>query len=322
MKKKIPKIAFTAGEPAGIGIEILLKIAQQTLPCQLIAFADIDLIHQQAAYFNLKLDIQAWTEDIEYQDHVLYVKDIKLNTPSKFGVLNAKNSQYVLNTIATATTYCQQGKMDAIVTAPIHKGIINEAGIDFTGHTEYLAELTGGTPVMMLACDELRVALATTHLAVNKISEAITAESLKTVIKILDHDLKIKFKIKKPKIGVCGLNPHAGEDGHLGHEEIDFINPLLAELNQQGMDLTGTLPADTIFTPNNMKRFDAILAMYHDQGLPVLKHVCFGKAVNLTLGLPIIRTSVDHGTALDIAGKNQATISSALTAIEYAVDMC
>ncbi len=317
-----PLIAFTAGEPAGIGIELCLKLSLVNLDCDWVVFADIDLIRQQAERLKIKTKIKAWKEDVLIQEKGLYVKHIPLNSPVKIGILNAQNSPYVLETIAQATKYCQQGKMAALVTGPIHKGIINQAGIPFTGHTEYLAQLTQAYPVMMLACEELRVALVTTHLALHQVSAAINKENLTKVIDICYQDLKTKFKIQNPVITVCGLNPHAGEGGHLGTEEQDFINPTLEKLRKKGMHLIGSLPADTAFTPQIMAKTDAFLAMYHDQGLPVLKHICFGRAVNITLGLPIIRTSVDHGTALDIAGQNKAEIGSLIQAFEYAIKMC
>ena len=316
--ESLPLIAVTSGEPAGIGIEICLKLSQIKCACQLIFFADINLMRQQAQFFNMTIEIIEWHEQTITQINKLYVKHIPLAEPAIMGKLNSANARYVLQTIQSATEYCQQGKIKALVTMPIHKGIINQAGIKFTGHTEYLAELTQAHPVMMLACDELRVALVTTHLPLNKVSEAITAETLQTVIQICQQDLINKFNIKNPLITVCGLNPHAGEDGYLGMEEINIINPTLEKLRQQGINLLGSLPADTAFTPALMAKTDLFLAMYHDQGLTVLKHICFGRAVNVTLGLPIIRTSVDHGTALDIAGQNKANIGSAINAIKYA----
>jgi 4-hydroxythreonine-4-phosphate dehydrogenase len=214
-----------------------------------------------------------------------------------------------------------QGEFQAVVTGPVHKGIINDAGHAFTGHTEFFAALTGGTPVMMLATPELRVALATTHLPLSQVSQAITPQLLESVIRILQRDLINRFGIKHPQILVCGLNPHAGEGGHLGHEEIEIIEPILDKLRLEGVALTGPLPADTLFTPNYLEQADAVLAMYHDQGLPVLKHLGFGRAVNITLGLPIIRTSVDHGTALDLAGSNNINSGSLQAALQSAIHM-
>jgi 4-hydroxythreonine-4-phosphate dehydrogenase len=227
----------------------------------------------------------------------------------------------VLQSIRLACEHCQQGQFDALVTAPIHKGIINDAGIRFSGHTEYLAELTRADPVMMLACSGLRVALVTTHLPLAKVSEAITGDSLSRVIRILHQDLQSRFGIRQPRIFVCGLNPHAGEGGHLGTEELEIIAPTLEQLRQQGIELYGPLSADTLFTPKYLDQADVVLAMYHDQGLPVLKHMGFGQAVNITLGLPIIRTSVDHGTALELAGSGKADVTSLRMAIATAIEM-
>jgi 4-hydroxythreonine-4-phosphate dehydrogenase len=237
------------------------------------------------------------------------------------GVLDSSNARYILDTLRRATEGCLQGEFAALVTGPLHKGSINEAGIPFTGHTEFLAELCHtNRVVMMLASDEgggLRVALATTHLPLREVSDAITPERLEWVLRILHRELQQRFAIPEPRILVCGLNPHAGEGGHLGHEEIEVIAPLLERLRSEGMNLLGPLPADTLFTPRYLKVTDAVLAMYHDQGLPVLKHLGFGRAVNITLGLPIIRTSVDHGTALELAGSGRAESGS----LEYAIDV-
>jgi 4-hydroxythreonine-4-phosphate dehydrogenase len=213
------------------------------------------------------------------------------------------------------------GAFAAMVTGPVHKGVINDAGIPFSGHTEFIAEITGGTPVMMLATPGLRVALATTHLPLSEVSAAITLDSLETVIRLLNRDLRQRFAIEKPKILVCGLNPHAGESGHLGREEIDIIEPTLERLRCEGINLYGPLPADTLFTPKYLETADAVLAMYHDQGLPVLKYKGFGQAVNITLGLPIVRTSVDHGTALELAGTGKANLGSLQFALQTALDM-
>ncbi len=238
------------------------------------------------------------------------------------GKLDATNSEYVLHMLQRAAEGCMSGEFDAMVTAPLHKGIINEAGIKFSGHTEYLAELTK-TPqvVMMLVGGSLRVALATTHLALKDVPAAITRENLETTIRILHRDLIEKFGLQSPQILVAGLNPHAGEDGYLGREEIETINPVLAKLRAEGMQLIGALPADTLFTKKYLDNADCVLAMYHDQGLPVLKHASFGQGVNVTLGLPIIRTSVDHGTALDLAGTGKIEIGSMLAAIELAIEL-
>jgi len=239
----------------------------------------------------------------------------------KAGILDSRNAPYVLQCLRLATEGCLKGDYAALVTGPVHKGIINDAGIPFSGHTEFLAELSNSYPVMMLTCPGLRVALATTHLPLRDVSDAITPELLLQVIQILHADLQAKFQINDPKILVCGLNPHAGESGHLGTEEMNIIAPVLETLRQQGLQLLGPLPADTLFTPRYLDQADVILAMYHDQGLPVLKHKGFGHAVNITLGLPFVRTSVDHGTALELAGSGKAGVGSLLAAIHQAAQM-
>jgi len=319
-----PVIAITPGEPAGIGPDITLQLTQKTINAKLVIFADSQLLQQRAQQLKLKTNIKI-LEDISqaeaHQPGHLQVFNIPLATETQAGVLNKHNACYVLDCLKQSVTLIQQNKLDALVTGPVHKGIINEAGINFTGHTEFLAELTHSTPVMMLTADSLRVALATTHLPLSEVSKAITKENLQQVIEILHHDLKFKFGIAQPNILVCGLNPHAGEDGHLGREEIDIIEPVLNTLRRQNMKLHGPLPADTLFTPKYLKQADAVLAMYHDQGLPVLKHVGFGHAINITLGLPVIRTSVDHGTALDLAGTGNADTGSLNAALNLAIDL-
>jgi 4-hydroxythreonine-4-phosphate dehydrogenase len=243
--------------------------------------------------------------------------------PATAGRLETANARYVLALLDAALEGCASGRFDAIVTAPVHKGVINDAGIPFTGHTEYLAERTGAPlPVMMLAGGGLRVALATTHLPLAAVSAALTAERLAAVLRILDTDLRGKFGIAAPRILVCGLNPHAGEGGHLGREEIEVIEPTLRALQSEGLRLTGPVPADTAFLPERLAGHDAVLAMYHDQGLPVLKRAAFGHGVNVTLGLPVIRTSVDHGTALDLAGSGRADPGSLREALRLAVELC
>lgn len=315
-------LALTPGEPSGIGPELVVQIAQQKQKQVLVAFADSDLLQQRAGALGLPLSVHLVSEAPPTKPAsagTLYVKPVALESPATPGMLDKKNSPYVLQTIRQAVSGCITGPYSALVTGPIHKGIINEAGIPFTGHTEFLAELTDAYPVMMLACPGLRVALATTHLPLQQVSGAITPSRLRRVIEILHQDLVQKFAIDKPRILVCGLNPHAGEGGHLGKEEIEVIEPLLKEMRRSdGMQLIGPLPADTVFTPRYLQQADAVLAMYHDQGLPVLKHMGFGRAVNITLGLPIIRTSVDHGTALDLAGTGKGDTGSLLAAIEQA----
>jgi 4-hydroxythreonine-4-phosphate dehydrogenase len=322
----LPRIALTSGEPAGIGVDLCVQLAQQILPaCELVVLADANLLQQRAKQLNLPLTLHHFdpnkSQSILPRGH-LTILPASLKMPVQTGVLNFENSSYVLELLDIATQGCLNGKFAAMVTAPVHKSVINEAGFAFTGHTEYIALQTGGHPVMMLATQGLRVALVTTHLPLSKVSEAITPETLEKVIRILDDDLKNRFQIENPKILVCGLNPHAGENGYLGREEIDIINPTLEKLRLEGMNLEGALPADTLFTPKYLQHADAVLAMYHDQGLPVLKYKGFGQAVNITLGLPIIRTSVDHGTALDLAGTGKADLGSLQYALKNAVEMC
>jgi len=324
VQKNHHRIALTAGEPAGIGPDLCIQLAQNNLNCQLIVLADPELLKQRAAQLNLPLTVHLFNPDNEVTPHLageLTVLPCLLTNPAIAGELDKQNSAYVLETIRIASEGCLSGLFSAMVTAPVHKGIINDAGITFSGHTEYIADITGGHPVMMLATEGLRVALATTHLPLVDISAAITKQSLTTVITLLDTDLKQRFGIKNPNILVCGLNPHAGEGGHLGREEIDVIEPVLAQRQQQGIKVQGPFPADTVFTEKYLKDADAVLAMYHDQGLPVLKYKGFGKAVNITLGLPIIRTSVDHGTALDLAGTGNANVNSLIFALQTAIEM-
>ncbi|MCB1792550.1 MAG: 4-hydroxythreonine-4-phosphate dehydrogenase PdxA [Gammaproteobacteria bacterium] len=316
-------LAVTAGEPAGIGPDLCVQIGQRAWPVPLVVVADPSLLQQRAARLGLPLDLLTVDDHVPHEPApagALYVAPIKLMVPAHCGELDPRNARYVLDTLDHAVQGCLQGRYAAMVTAPVHKGVINDAGIPFTGHTEYLAEGCGGAhPVMMLACPGLRVALVTTHLALRDVADAITAERLERVIRILDHDLRQRFAIDNPRVLVCGLNPHAGEGGHLGREEIDVIEPVLSRLRSEGISLKGPLPADTLFTAPFLDHADAVLAMYHDQGLPVLKHKGFGNAVNITLGLPIFRTSVDHGTALDLAGTGHADSGSMIAAIEQAM---
>ena len=322
----LPRIALTSGEPAGIGVDLCVQLAQTLLPaCELVVLADADLLKQRAKQLNLPLTLHHFDpskpQTMLPKGH-LTILPVTLKVPVETGVLNYENSKYVLELLDRATHGCLNGTFSAMVTAPVHKGVINEAGFAFTGHTEHIALQTGGHPVMMLATEGLRVTLVTTHLPLSQVSAAITKETLEKVIRILHHDLKTRFQIENPKILVCGLNPHAGENGYLGREEIDVINPIIDKLRAEGMNLEGALPADTLFTPKYLQNADAVLAMYHDQGLPVLKHKGFGRAVNITLGLPIIRTSVDHGTALDLAGTGKADLGSLQYALKTAVTMC
>ena len=313
-------IALTPGEPAGIGPDLAVRIAQQAWPRPLVAVADPELLRSCAQRLDLPLELLPWDDtDRPAPPGGLYCDAVPLARPATPGRLDAGNAGYVLETLRRATLGCLKGRYAALVTGPVHKGIINDAGIPFSGHTEFLAEITDGHPVMMLACPGLRVALATTHLPLRAVPDAITPEVLEKVIRALHHDLVRRFRIDDPNILVCGLNPHAGEGGHLGREEIEVIEPTLARLRTEGMRLSPPLPADTLFTPRHLEAADAVLAMYHDQGLPVLKHKGFGSAVNITLGLPIVRTSVDHGTALELAGTGQADPGSLIAAIEQAL---
>lgn len=320
----LPVIAYTPGEPAGIGPDIILQLAKQNLTARLICFADPDLLKQRSQQLGLNISISEISDldqVTEHQAHHLQVWPVLLPHPCQTGVLDPDNASYVLDCLTAAVSAIKQDKIDALVTGPLHKGIINDAGIPFTGHTEFLAKLTQSTPVMMLAADQLRVALVTTHLPLSQVSTAITPAKLERVIRILHHDLVNQFSITQPRILICGLNPHAGEDGHLGREEVDIIEPVLKHLRTENINLIGPLPADTLFTPKYLQQADAVLAMYHDQGLPVLKHVGFGHAINITLGLPIIRTSVDHGTALDLAGTGNANTGSLKAALELAIEL-
>jgi 4-hydroxythreonine-4-phosphate dehydrogenase len=329
--QNLSRIVITAGEPAGIGLDLCAMLAWQPLQASIVVIADHNALKNRAAMLDLTLQIQ----DFKYGDNIpqhagngqLYVLHQPASVAVSAGQLNPVNSTYVLKTLTTAIDGCVNHEFDAMVTAPVHKGVINDANIAFTGHTEFLAEYTN-TPqvVMMLVGGGMRVALATTHLPLTAVSAAITQKSLENTIRILHHDLVTRFGIKAPRILVAGLNPHAGESGYLGHEEIETITPVLEKLRTENMQLIGPLPADTLFTPHHLANADCVLAMYHDQGLPVLKHASFGGGVNVTLGLPIIRTSVDHGTALGLAGKSHAgksniEIGSLLAAIDLAIEL-
>lgn len=320
----IPRLAITPGEPAGIGPDLVVRLAQQGSPAQLIAIADPALLRERAARLGLALELVPWDPAQPRQASApgrLAVLPVDLRRPAEPGRLDPANAAYVLDTLALACDGCLAGDFDALVTAPVHKGVVNESGLPFTGHTEFFAERCRARPVMMLAAPGLRVALVTTHLPLSQVSAAITPERLERVIRILHADLVARFGIARPRILVCGLNPHAGEGGHMGREEIEVIEPVLAELRALGWDLIGPVPADTAFVPTRLATVDAVLAMFHDQGLPVLKHLGFGRAVNITLGLPIIRTSVDHGTALDLAGTDRADLGSLAAALETARGM-
>ncbi|GFM81053.1 4-hydroxythreonine-4-phosphate dehydrogenase [Pseudomonas cichorii] len=324
MKPK--RFALTPGEPAGIGPDLCLLLATQPQPYPLIAITNRDLLLERATQLGVAVNLLAVTPDA-FPDAPapagsLYVWDTPLQAKVVTGALDKANAAFVLQTLTRAAQGCIDGLFAGMITAPVHKGVINEGGIAFSGHTEFLAELTHTEQVvMMLATGDLRVALVTTHLPLRDIADAITPERLERVTRILHADLVNKFGIARPRILVCGLNPHAGESGHLGREEIDIIEPTLERLRSEGIDLRGPLPADTLFTPKYLEHCDAVLAMYHDQGLPVLKYKGFGAAVNITLGLPIIRTSVDHGTALDLAGSGNIDTGSLKVALQTAYQM-
>ena len=305
----LPRIAITSGEPAGIGPDICVLLAQHEFKAEITIIGDAEMLAARAKLLKLSFDTKK-------------VLHSPTAAPVLTGVLNTKNSQYVLNTLTRAMDGCINSEFDAVVTAPVHKGVINDAGIAFTGHTEFFTEhLHAPHVVMMLVGRGMRVALATIHLALKDVPAAITKTGLEKTIRILHTDLIAKFGIQNPRILVAGLNPHAGEDGYLGSEEIEVINPVLAKLRAEGINLIGALPADTLFTKKYLENADCVLAMYHDQGLPVLKYASFGGGVNVTLGLPIIRTSVDHGTALDLAGTGNINTGSMLAAIELALEL-
>lgn len=317
------RIIITSGEPAGIGPDLCIAIAQRDWPCELVFAIDPQLLEARCRQLGVQLRQRIYAPNGAAQTAGnITVLPVKTAKPVVGGQLEIANAAYVLQTLDLACDGCLHGEFAAMVTAPVQKSVINAAGIAFTGHTEYLAERSGGHyPVMMLTAGKLRVALATTHLPLNRVSGAITRDGLKQVIRILHRDLQSKFGIAAPRILVLGLNPHAGEAGYLGCEEIDTIAPVLDELRAQGLSLTGPAPADTAFTPRMLEHADAVLAMFHDQGLPVLKYAGFGNAVNITLGLPLIRTSVDHGTALELAGTGQADAGSLIAALELAIEL-
>lgn len=318
----VSRLAVTPGEPAGIGPELVVQLVQHRLPTQLVAVADPELLAQAARSVRKPLRLVRFDPAQRRCNEAteLFYVPVALPAENEFGFLRRANAPYVLATLQRAVAGCLAQEFDGLVTGPVQKSVINEAGIAFTGHTEFLSALCGGTPVvMMLACGSMRVALVTTHLPLRAVADAITPELLRTTLRILDAELRDRFGLARPRIRVLGLNPHAGESGHLGREELDIIQPVLAELRQQGMVLDGPMPADTAFGPERVHESDAILAMYHDQGLPALKQASFGQAVNITLGLPFVRVSVDHGTALDLAGKGLADAGSLCAAVAEAV---
>jgi len=323
MIKQIPVLALTPGEPAGVGPECTVRLAHQHPELRLLAVADPHLLSTAADGLGLNISIKPWQPGDEVKAGQLSCYPLPLSEIARPGYPEPANAAYVVKTIKSAVRLVREGHAAALVTGPVHKGVINEGGIAFSGHTELLAELAGVKKVvMMLATDDLRVALVTTHLPLRDVADAITHENVKSSLCITHRELVSRFGISDPVIQVLGLNPHAGEGGHLGHEDAQIIQKVIDECRADGVNAVGPVPADTAFTPTRLASSDAVLAMYHDQGLPVLKHAGFGKAVNITLGLPFIRTSVDHGTALDIAGKNRADASSMYTAARAAMEMC
>jgi len=320
----LPRLALTPGEPAGVGPELLVKLAQTAHAAELIVVGDPWLLTDRAHQIGLPLTL------IDYDPRALpepqrpgclRLLPIPLAVASQCGQPDVANAHSVLQTLERSAQGCLSGEFAAMVTGPVHKGVIADAGYPFTGHTEFLAQLTGGTPVMMLTAPGLRVALVTTHLPLRAVADAITAEHLTKTLRTLVHDLQTKYRLSRPRILVLGLNPHAGEGGHMGTEDRDIIQPVITALRAEGFDLTDPMPADTAFTPHRLTQVDAVLAMYHDQGLPVLKYLGFGQAINVTLGLPIIRTSVDHGTAFDLAGTGRADVGSLEAAVNEAIRM-
>lgn len=316
-----PRIALTPGEPAGIGPDLAILLAQTWRSAEVIAIGDQTVLRDRAKTLNLPLEIRPFDPDASVSDDppgTLCMLDVPVAAAVTPGTPDIANAHSVLKTLDIAVDGCMDGTFDAMVTAPLHKGVINQAGIPFSGHTEYLAERVDAQPVMMLVTEAMRVALVTTHLPLADVAKAITAERVERALRILHADLMATFAIENPRILVAGLNPHAGENGYLGREEIDIIEPTLERLVAEGMQLIGPLPADTLFTPQHLDDADAVLAMYHDQGLPVLKYSGFGQGINVTLGLPLIRTSVDHGTALDKAGKGDIDPGSLFSALDLA----
>lgn len=321
MKQK-PRIALTTGEPAGIGPDLSVTMKARN-DASIVLIGDPDMLQQRASTLGVGSTFTTVTQkQLTSTDPIddLCILPLPTKVAAIAGHLDPNNSAYVLNTIRTAALGCADGLFSAMVTAPVHKGVINDAGIPFSGHTEFIAELFDANPVMVLAADALRVALVTTHLPLSEVAAAINGATIETTLQVLHNDLIAKVGIHSPRILVCGLNPHAGESGHLGREEIEIITPAIEAARKRGIDVQGPLPADTLFTPRHLKNADAVLAMYHDQGLPVLKYAGFGNAVNITFGLPIIRTSVDHGTATDLAGTGKAEGGSLQAALNTAVE--
>ena len=317
-----PRIALTSGEPAGVGPELCLAIASRPLECELVCLGDRELLAQRARQVGLSVQLRPYDgAPRRHEPGTLVLEHHPLPVPSTAGRLDIRNARYVTGLLERACDGALSGEFSAIVTAPVHKGVINDAGMPFTGHTEFFAERTGASPVMLFSNGPLRVALATTHLPLREVSAALTVASLCRTLAVLDRDLRAGWGIERPRIAVCGLNPHAGEGGHLGEEEIRVITPAIERMRAQGLGVDGPFPADTVFVPRVLAGFDAVLAMYHDQGLPVVKHTGFDSAVNVTLGLPILRTSVDHGTALDLAGTGRADAGNLAAAIRLAIEL-
>lgn len=313
------RLVLTPGEPAGIGPDLVIQCRNELHDCVIVA--DRDMLRQRAQTLGQELQLSSYSSPATNLDHskgALHILHIPLSAPCIAGQLNAVNSHYVLATLDHAIRGCLQDEFAALITGPIHKGVINAAGMAFTGHTEYLAQATGAFPVMMLTANDMRVALVTTHLPLHQVPQAITRQRVLQVLRVVHQALRDQFGIPAPRVCVCGLNPHAGEDGYLGTEERDVIKPIILELQAQGLDVHGPFSADTLFTPAMLSKMDAAVAMYHDQGLPVIKHAGFGEIVNITLGLPIIRTSVDHGAALSLAGTGIADSGSLLAAVDCA----
>lgn len=321
----VRRIAITPGEPSGIGPDLVIMLSQRSWPVELVVIGDSAVLEQRAVQLGIPLTLLPYQQDAPAQPQAagsLTLLPVRCPASVSAGHLNPRNSSYVIETLHRAGHGCMSGEFSAVMTGPVHKGVINDAGIPFSGHTEYFAELSSTElVVMMLATPGLRVALATTHLPLRDVANAVTQDLVERVTTIVNTDLKQKFGIVKPKILICGLNPHAGEQGHLGREEIEHIMPAIDALQSCNIDVSGPWPADTVFQPRYLEQADAVIAMYHDQGLPVLKYKGFGNAVNITLGLPFIRTSVDHGTALDLAGTGQIDSGSAHYALQSAIDM-
>jgi 4-hydroxythreonine-4-phosphate dehydrogenase len=323
MTVRVPRLALTPGEPAGIGPDLVVRLAQEAFPAELVAMSDPGLLRARARLLGLPLVLRPFAVGAEPRSHIpgeLLCDPVPLHVPVHCGHGDPAQAPHVLATLERAVAGCLTGTFQALVTGPIHKGLINDAGIPFSGHTEWLAERTGAAmPVMLLVAPGLRVALVTTHLPLRAVPDALTPARLTSVITVLERDLRQRYGFETPRILVCGLNPHAGEGGHLGDEELRIITPVLDTLRAQGWSLTGPVPADTAFTPDRLAQVDAVLAMYHDQGLPVLKAKGFGEAVNVTLGLPLVRTSVDHGTAFALAGTGRAEVGSFRAAVHEAL---